>query len=53
MKQEKKRRLRTYKVADEPYDKAMKTAKKKKKFLASEIEKFIEQYSELYDYITR
>lgn len=53
MKGEEKRKVRTYKAKNTPYEKAMKSANKKKKSLATEIEKFIEQYDTLYDYITR
>ena len=53
MKTVEKRKVRTYKAKETPYKKAMRFAKKNKKSLSVEIEKFIEQYDNLYDYISR
>jgi len=53
MKTAEKRKVRTYKAKEAPYKNAMRFAKKNKKSLATEIEKFIEQYDNLYDYISR
>lgn len=45
-----KREIRTYKATERDYKNAMKVAKKKKQYLAQEIEKFIQRYyNEFYE----
>ena len=53
MKKDEKRKVRSYKARDEAYKNAVREATKRKQKLATEVERFIEQYSELYDYISR
>jgi hypothetical protein len=46
MKAKEKRKPRAYKIADTPYKKAMRRAKKEKKALASLIEEVVVAYSD-------
>ncbi len=46
MKAEEKRKARAYKIADKPYKKAMRRAKKDKVKLASMVEDFVFAYAE-------
>lgn len=46
MKAKEKRKVRAYKIADKPYEKAMKRASRNKQHLANIIEAFVTDYSE-------